>query len=298
MNRKAVITLKIKTVNYFSCEAIRGIFRNRLMSLAAVGTITMALLLFGGFYLITSNIHHLGKMAKGQIEIRVFLTQSAPGKKVMEKRLAAIPGVQKVRYVSKEEGAKILSQLLGGGELFLEGENPLPDSFNIQTDDGSDIDAIAARVRKISGVEEVVYGQKFVKFLNLILRLLWLVGTILILLAIFAVLYIMINTIQLTVYARRKEIEIMKLVGATDWFIRWPFLLEGVYLGITGAAVSIFILIEGYTILYGKAKSITAALPLLNSVQITTDLVIFLLAMGVFFGAFGSVLSIRRYLKV
>jgi cell division transport system permease protein len=124
------------------------------------------------------------------------------------------------------------------------------------------------------------------------------VGLILISLTVFAVLYIVINTIQLTVYARRQEIEIMKLVGATDSFVRWPFLLEGVYLGIIGALISIFLLLEGYTILYGKAKSFTRILPVLSGFEVTTDLIVFLLAMGIFFGVLGSSLSVRRYLKV
>lgn len=268
------------------------------MSLAAIGTISMALLLFGGFYLVTSNLQYWGQRAKSQIEMRAFLTKTAPGRQEMERRLSSIPGVKEVKFIPKEEGARILSEMLGQTGLFSQGENPLPDGFNIYPVSGADVEAIAAKIQRISGVEEVVYGQNFVRLLNLFVRLIWIVGLILISLTVFAVLYIVINTIQLTVYARRQEIEIMKLVGATDSFVRWPFLLEGVYLGIIGALISIFLLLEGYTILYGKAKSFTRILPILSGFEVTTDLIVFLLAMGIFFGALGSSLSVRRYLKV
>jgi cell division transport system permease protein len=290
--------LKIRTLRYFSREAVRGICRNRLMSLAAIGTITMALLLFGGFYLVTSNLQYWGQRAKSQIEMRAFLGKTAPGRQEMERRLSSIPGVKEVKFIPKEEGARILSEMLGQPGLFSQGENPLPDGFNIYPASGADVEAIAAKIQRISGVEEVVYGQNFVRLLNLFVRLIWIVGLILISLTVFAVLYIVINTIQLTVYARRQEIEIMKLVGATDSFVRWPFLLEGVYLGIIGALISIFLLLEGYTILYGKAKSFTRILPVLSGFEVTTDLIVFLLAMGIFFGVLGSSLSVRRYLKV
>lgn len=268
------------------------------MSLAAVGTITMALLIFGGFYLVTSNLQYWGQRARNQLEVRAFLTKNAPERQVMEERLSSIPGVKSVKFISKEEGARILSEMLGQADFFSQGENPLPDSFNIYPVSGADVEAIVAKLERISGVEEVVYGRNFVRFLNLFVHLIWIVGLILISLTVFAVLYIVINTIQLTVYARRKEIEIMKLVGANDSFVRWPFLLEGIYLGITGALVSIFLLLQGYTILYGRAKNFTRILPILSGFEVTTDLVVFLLAMGVFFGALGSILSVRRYLKV
>jgi len=290
--------LKIRTVRYFSREAVRGIFRNKLMSLAAVGTITMALLIFGGLYLVTSNLQYWGQRARNQLEVRAFLTKNAPDRQVMEERLSSIPGVKSVKFISKEEGARILGEMFGQTDLFSHGENPLPDSFNIYPVRGADVEAIAVKIERISGVEEVVYGRNFVRFLNLFVRLIWIVGLILISLTVFAVLYIVINTIQLTVYARRNEIEIMKLVGATDSFVRWPFLLEGIYLGITGALVSILLLFQGYTILYGKAKSFARILPVLSSFEVTMDLIVFLLIMGIFFGALGSILSVRRYLKV
>lgn len=290
--------MKIRTLRYFSREAVRGIFRNKLMSLAAVGTITMALLIFGVLYLVTSNLQYWGQRARNQLEVRAFLAKNAPDREVMEERLSSIPGVKSVKFISKEEGARILGEMFGQTDLFAQGENPLPDSFNIYPVSGADVEAIAVKVERISGVEEVVYGRNFVRLLNLFVRLIWIVGLILISLTVFAVLYIVINTIQLTVYARRKEIEIMKLVGATDSFVRWPFLLEGIYLGITGALVSIFLLIQGYTVLYGKAKNFARILPVLSSFEVTMELIVFLLVMGIFFGALGSILSVRRYLKV
>lgn len=289
--------MKLRTFWYFSRQATRALARNTLMSLAAMTTITIALLFFGGFYIIASNVNNLGQLAKGKIEIRAFLSKEGVRAEEMERRLLSLAGVKSVKFVSKEEGAKILNRLLGQGDLFSE-ENPLPDSFNIYPMDGADVEEIARQVQKLPGINEVVYGQNFVKFLNLLVRLIWVVGLTLFLLTVLAVLYIVINTIQLTVYARRKEIEIMKLVGATDWFVRWPFLLEGVYLGIAGAFISVIILLEGYSILYGHSAGLASFLPLLTRGEIIPKLIASLFAMGILFGALGSLLSVKRYLKV
>lgn len=289
--------MKIRTFRYFSRQALQGMRRNGLMSLAAVGTITVALLVFGLFFLLTSNMRYLGELAKGKIEIKAFLAREEVNRTEIEKRLLSISGVKEVEFVSKEEGAKTLSRLLGDGDYFVDEENPLPDSFNIYPVDGMEAERIAQEVQRLPGVEEVVYGQNFVRFIKLTVRLIWGVGLVLLFLIMLAVLYIVTNTIQLTVYARRKEIEIMKLVGATDWFIRWPFLLEGIFFGLMASILSAFLLIQGYVFLYRKTKGVAAVFPLLQKGQIAPDLVIYLLAMGIFFGAIGSLLSVKKHLK-
>lgn len=266
------------------------------MSLLAVGTITVALLIFGIFYLITANMSHLGELAKGRIEIRAFLGAKGVNRVKIEEKIASIPGVKEVRFVSKEEGVKTINRLLGG-DYFIDDENPLPDSFNIYPIDGMQAERVAQEVRRLPEIEEVVYGQNFVRFIRLVSRLIWGVGLALLFLIIMAVLYIVTNTIQLTVYARRTEIEIMKLVGATDWFVCWPFLLEGIYLGLFGAVISAILLVQGYTLICGKTKGVSVILPLLQKAQIAPHLLAYLLVMGVFFGAIGSLWSVKKHLK-
>jgi len=290
--------LKLRTFRYFFREAGHSLARNGWMSLAAMGTITIALILFGGFYLITTNLQHFGQLALGRIEIRVFLDDSVQNNQGIEEKLAAISGVEKVEFVSKEEGARSLERMLGGGDLFREGENPLPDSFNIHPAAGADVERIALQAQGITGIDEVVYGQNFVKFLNVAVRMVWIAGLGLLFLVVLAVLYIVVNTIQMTVYARRKEIEIMKLVGATDWFVRWPFLLEGILLGLGGAIISAVVLLEGYTFIHNRLREVSAVFTLLTRTEITPYLIGGFFIMGIFFGAWGSLLSVKKYLDV
>ena len=172
--------------------------------------------------------------------------------------------MQRVEFVSKEEGARWLEKALGNKGLFLDGENPLPNSFNIHPARGADVEKIAGQVRRVAGVDEVVYGRDFVRLLHLAVRLIWVLGFGLLFLVMLAVLYIVVNTIQMTVYARRKEIEIMKLVGATDWFIRWPFMLEGIILGIGGALIAVVIVLEAYAFLSNRLGQVSTVLSLLT----------------------------------
>jgi len=290
--------LKPRTFLYFFREAFRGLVRNSLMSLAAIGIITIALLLFGLFYLFTVNLQHLGDLAWDKIEIRVFLEQNVEQVEEIGTKLAALPGVKSIKFIPKQEGAAALEKLLGNKNLFTEEDNPLPHCFNLSLTEGANIDEISRLASKVPGVEEVVFGQAFVKFLKIAIRIGLIVGMVFLLLTVCAVLYIVINTIQLTVYARRKEIEIMKLVGATDAFVRWPFLLEGMVLGLGGAALALILLTEGYTILIRKLSAYHNFIPLLPRAQVNSPLIIFLFTMGICFGAIGSLFSIKRYLKV
>jgi len=290
--------LKLRTFRYFFREAWRGLVRNRLMSLTAMGTIAIALVLLGVFSLITTNLQYFGNLALGRIEIRAFLSESARNHELLKAEIQAIPGVQRVEFVSKEEGARWLEKALGNKGLFLDGENPLPNSFNIHPARGADVEKIAGQVRRVAGVDEVVYGRDFVRLLHLAVRLIWVLGFGLLFLVMLAVLYIVVNTIQMTVYARRKEIEIMKLVGATDWFIRWPFMLEGIILGIGGALIAVVIVLEAYAFLSNRLGQVSTVLSLLTRAEITPYVIGGFFGVGVLFGALGSLLSVKRYLGI
>ncbi|NLM37884.1 MAG: ABC transporter permease [Firmicutes bacterium] len=290
--------MKPRTFFYFLREALRGLVRNRVMTLTALGIITIGLFLFGLFFLLTANLHHLTVLAWDGIEVRVFLEPTVTNPEKIGAELAALPGVKKVKYVSKAEGAAALERMLGNQNLFLNGENPLPAAFNLSVQEAADLPTLARQAAAIPGVEEVVFKQEFVKFLEIAIRLIMIFGFALLSLTAFAVLYIIVNTIQLTVYARRQELEIMKLVGATDTFVRWPFLLEGIILGLLGAGLALLFLREGYSFLVDRIQHYRRFLPLLSGPELELKLTAVLLGMGLFFGGFGSYLSLKRYLKV
>lgn len=290
--------MKLRTFFYFLREALKGLVRNRLMTLTAMGIITIGLFLFGMFFLITANFRYFTTLAWEEVEIRVFLEPAARNPEAVGHKLAALPGVAKVTFISKAEGAAALERMLGQKNLFLSGENPLPDAYTLKLTETADPKEVTRLASDIPGVEEVVFGRDFVEFLQMINHFTLVVGLIFLILTALAVLYIVVNTIQLTVYARRKEIEIMKLVGATDSFVRWPFLLEGVILGLLGAGLAVFLLTEAYAFLVQRLGLYRRFLPLRADQELKVQLMIVLFVMGLFFGSFGSRISLKRYLKV
>lgn len=289
--------MKVKTFWYFTKEAANGLLRNGLMTLTAVGTITLALIILGSFFVLITNTNHFAEMAKGVLEIRVYLKDKANAVSLQNKILA-LDGVKEVRYVSKQEGAKWLEKTLGVKEIFMTTDNPLPDMINIKLKDDANVKELASKVNVLPGVEEIEYGQTFVESMMIVVQVITAVGIGLVIIIGVVVLYIIINTIRLTVFARRKEIEIMKLVGATDWFIRWPFLLEGIMIGLSGAVLSVIILSKAYHLLNQYVRQLAPFIPLLSERTINNGMFLLLAAAGFAFGAIGSMVSIKKFLRV
>ena len=267
------------------------------MTLTAVFTITLSLLILGCFYIVIGNFNHFADMAKGVLELRVYLTDDADPVDLQTKILA-VPGVKSVRFVAKEDGARWLEKNLGVKGLFVSNDNPLPDMITLKLKDSAKVKELVDQIRNMAGVTEIEYGKSFVEAMLVVLKVIWIVGTGLTIIIALVVLYIIINTIRLTVFARRKEIEIMKLVGATDWFIRWPFLLEGIFLGLGAALISIVFLSKGYHFLETYIRQLAPFIPLLGERMINRGLFWLIPGAGLVFGAIGSMLSLKRFLRV
>jgi cell division transport system permease protein len=289
--------LKIRTAGYFFKEASKGLTRNGLMSLAAVITISLSLIILGCFYIVVTNFNHFAEMAKGVLELRVYLKDGVdPGP--IQAQIVELDGVKNVRYVSREAGAKWLEKSLGVKDLFVTSDNPLPDMINIKMKDDVKVKRLVSQINQIQGVDEVEYGKTFVEAMLIVIRIIWVLGFSLVMVIGIVVLYIITNTIRLTVFARRKEIEIMKLVGATDWFIRWPFMLEGIILGLSGALISAIILSKGYHFLFKYIHQLAPFIPLLREAIISQKMFLLISAVGFAFGAIGSMMSIKKFLRV
>jgi cell division transport system permease protein len=289
--------LKVKTAGYFVKEASTGLTRNGWMSLAAVITISLSLIILGCFYIVVSNFNHFAQMAKGVLELRVYLKDGVDPNSI-QAQIVELEGVKSVRFVSRVDGAKWLEKSLGVQELFVTDDNPLPDMINIKLKDDAKVKKLVAQVKLITGVDEVEYGKAFVEAMLIVVRIVWVLGFSLVIIIALVVLYIIINTIRLTVFARRKEIEIMKLVGATDWFIRWPFMLEGIILGLSGALLSAIILSKGYHFLYQYIHQLAPFIPLLSERMINQKMFLLISLVGLAFGAIGSTMSIKKFLRV
>jgi cell division transport system permease protein len=295
--------MKFRNVAYYVKEATTGIWRNRLMSLASVIVVVLTLLILGAFILINLNIQAITEEIKNQVEIVAYLLDEADTVH-LRSELLALDGVQQVTYVSKEQALERLRERLGDQAGITEGleRNPLPASFEIRPQDAEQTAALAEKIARLSGVESVDYGQEIVDQLLSFSRGIQIFGyTVITFLGVVS-LFLIANTIKLTVYSRRRQIGIMKYVGATDWFIRWPFILEGIFLGLLGALFTYLLLFYGYTLLYFRSS--TWLYQNFLSVQLVVpevagrELLKLLFLMGAGIGAVGSAVSVRRFLKV
>lgn len=293
--------MKFRTFGYFFREAGRGLGRNGLMALAAATTMIVSLVILGVFMIVSTNLNHFADQAKNEIQLRIILKSDVTVVKAMRLRDLIVStykkdGVKSVKYISKEAGAADFEKTWKLPELFSDMEdNPLPDVLVVQLERGADINGLVAGINAMPGVGEIVY-REFIHTLLLAVQILWIVGLALIALVSLGVLYIVVNTIRLTVFARRREIEIMRLVGATGWFIRWPFIMEGLILGLLGAVIAIVLLSKGYYFLFKSVRQI-AIVPLASESSINTKLMLILLPAGLIFGIAGSFLSVKKFLR-
>lgn len=289
--------MKIKTMWYFTREASLGLSRNGLMSLTTIVTVTLSLIVLGTFYIVIANANNLMDMAKGVLELRVYLKEDADPY-ILQSRIIEFQGVKDVTHIPKEKGAEWIERNLGIKDLFRVTDNPLPDMISIKLQDEARVKTLAQKVEALDGVDEVEYGESFIEAMLIITQIVWALGICLVAIIGIVVLYIIVNTIRITVFARRKEIEIMKLVGATDWFIRWPFMIEGIMLGLAGSLIALLLLSKGYSLLIQYIKQLAPFIPLLGERLINRQMFVLMTTLGAFFGALGSILSLKKFLRV
>ena len=210
--------------------------------------------------------------------------------------------VENVEYISKEEALKTLDEQMKDTEVnvteSLNGENPLPDSFRITVDQPENIEAIAKTLEGNAIVDSVKYGQDLVENMVSFNKSAAVVGSLIIVLLVLATLFLINITIQLTVNNRKDEIQIMKLVGAKNSFIRMPFFIEGMILGAFGAILAGLFVYWGYEHIYSYITSNLPFLPLFNTNYMMPILVIFNLILGIILGALGSSFAVKKHLKI
>jgi len=288
-------------------RALQGIRRNALMSLAAIATMLLMLLLLAGFWLLQAGLEAGVTYVEEKVEIVADL-RDVPGAdavlvvqaQALAVDVAALAQVREVRYVSKDEAlARFRERLRERGQVDLTGfldRNPLPASLEVSLVDPRDyepvVDLLASRTEV---VEDVIEVQQLIERLTSVTNVLRTGGIVVLGLVGLVVLFIIVNTIRLAVVARREEIEIMRLVGASDAFIRWPFIFEGAFVGLLGAGAALLVLAllaqPAGDMMYGFFR----VLPL-EFGTLARDLVILVIGTGLGVGILGSWLSVRSYL--
>jgi cell division transport system permease protein len=306
MKSEVGTAVKLRTGKFFVRESFRSIKRNRTMSAAAISSVIAALLVIGIFFAIVLNIDYAATKLESQIEMMVYLNDGLSENIIstMANEIKAINGVKSAEFISKNIALKNLEKKWGENSYLLEGldgDNPLPDAFLITLEDPNQAAGVAMSVSAISNIEKVVYGkEELAKLLNAtyVLRM---SSLVIILILLFISIFIISNTIKLTLYARRREIGIMKHVGATDWFVRMPFIIEGVIIGIIGAVVSTVLLGAAYYYFGGMLTNQMVgfmSISLMPFNQIISSMMVLLIVVGITIGATGSFISVRKFIKV
>ena len=288
-------------------RAGQGIRRNALMSLAAIATMVLMLLLLAGFWLLQTGLAAGVAYVEEKVEIVADLRDVAGADAVLVVQaeaiaadVAALPQVRAVRYVSKDEAlARFRERLRDRGQVDLTGyldRNPLPASLEVSLVDPRDYQGVVDLLSSHDEVvEDVVEVQKLIERLTSVTDVLRTGGLVVLIVVGFVVLFIIVNTIRLAVVARREEIEIMRLVGASDAFIRWPFIFEGAFVGLLGAAAALLVLSLAAAPVGDMMYGFFRVLPL-ELGTIARDVVLLVVGTGLGVGILGSWLSVRSYL--
>jgi cell division transport system permease protein len=301
MKNGATIILDSGKVKFFLGEVLRNFTRNAGMQATAIGTVAMTIVLLGAFLFVRSALAGLGNELLSQVEFSVYFKDNVTTKQedAARRALQHDPRVASIQFVPKKEGLAELSaqthDKIDAGALLT--ENPLPDKLRVQAKDPSLVPAIAASARGLAGVQNVVYQGDVIARLVAVVEVLRRVGIGAIATFLIVACVIISNTIRLTVFARRREISIMQLVGATNMYIRAPFIFEGLIAGILGALLAVLVLtVARFTIW----PNLLLSLPFIqfgNSTINAPLLIAELVAAGGAIGVAASWYSVGRHLR-
>lgn len=295
--------MKPRSLLYSLREALRSVRMNGLMSLASVSAVGISLLVLALFLMLALNMDHMATELENQVEMKVYIDNTVTDPAMitnLQHRIAEAPGVGEVRFVSREEAVDRLREQWGKNAELLEGVDIsyVANSFDVRVPDVNMLPLAAQAIEAEPGVEKVDYKADVVDKLFTFTRTLRYVGLILVGILSVATVFIISNTIRLTVFARRREIAIMKMVGATDRFIRRPFLFEGMVLGIIGAALAGALVYWTYLRVFDWVFSNLPWLPFLSPDPLLQHLVLVLAGLGAVLGYLGSGIAVRRFLRV
>lgn len=295
--------MKFNTAKRHLREGSKNIFRNGWMTIASIGAVTVTLILVGVFLAVVFNLNKFASNIESDVEMSVYLDPTLAEDQVqsIQDQLESIDKVGSVTYSSKEEQLNQLMEDMGQTEWDLfEQDNPLSDTYTVKTSDPHDIASVSEEISTLDGVDKVDYGQGTVENLFAVNKYARIIGAVLIVGLVFTAIFLISNTIKITIIARSREIGIMKLVGATNSFIRWPFFIEGLLLGVLGAIVPVALVLGGY---YYLSNNLTdnisiGFVEILPYAPFAFQLAGILLAIGAIIGVWGSVMSVRKFLKV
>jgi cell division transport system permease protein len=294
-------------LGYFFSRALANVRQNVFVNAVTIGTISLALLIVSLFLLVFVNLENAAENWSERVQVTVYFDHELTVQELaaFRGRINAIPGTAKIGYVSRDEALKRFKGRLRGQETLLEGVRPevLPPSIEIalkrSSRDTRNVEAYVTTLKRIPGISEVQYGEEWVRRFNTFLNFMRMLGALLGGFLVVAVLFIVSNTIKLTIYARRDELEVMSLVGATRFFIKAPFLIEGIIQGGAGALIAIGLLLGLYEGFLHNAGSFLTFNPTTSGLAfLPLEYVAGILLAGIVLGFIGSFSSLKRFISI
>ena len=286
-------------------EAFQGMYRNRSMAVASIASVSSSLLVLGVMLCIVLNLNNITAKTQDQFNaVNVYLTDGLEETQIQEvgAKLLNLENVEAITYESKEQALDKLKERWGEKAYLLDGiDNPLQNSYIVEIKDAKKADLLVQNINAVSGVEETRYYKDVIDQLTKMVDTINKFGLALMLVLVFISTFIISTTIRLTINARKNEIFIMKYIGATNWFVRWPFIIEGLILGFVGALIAIGLTRVMYNAMYDfiTTDSITFIHGyILHINDIFRNIVAVFFSMGIGIGTVGSVASVRKYLGV
>lgn len=297
-----VTALNINSLRYCLRQSFVSIYRNIWLVLVTAGVIAVSLSIFGGFLLVVINTGQIITNVESNVEIGVFLHNDADAKEIQFK-LDNLKGVKNYTYVSKEQGLEDFSKSMNN-RIPLEGlsgeNNPIPDLFRVRVVKAEMVPELAREIQGYPGVETVEYGEQLIDLLNRVTGWLNTVFLVLSTLLSLGAIFLIITTIRISVMSRQEEIGIMKYLGASNSFIRFPFILEGIVIGWIGTLLAVSVLSAVYyrLVVSLNQEALAFFIQPVTNLEILLPLIIGLLVMGTLLGGLGSMVSIHKHLQV
>lgn len=290
-------------IRYSFRDAFRSVGRHKGMAFASITTVAISLFILGFTLLLVVNTQYIVSQMESQVEVIAFLHEEVARQDALalQEKIEKINGIASWEFIPKEEGLATLQNRFGQeADLTqaLGGNNPLPDAYRIKSTGSDKVQFLVAELELLEEVENIRYGKEFVD--KLLSFTIWVrnIGMAVIIGMLIAGLFLITTTIRLTVFTRKKEINIMKYVGATNWYIRVPFFLEGMLIGFLGALLAGAIIYFGYSAVVDYVLTSVPFIPLITDGQVLYRILGLLLAGGTVLGALGSIVAVRKYLKV
>ncbi|AWK52571.1 ABC transporter permease [Clostridium beijerinckii] len=295
----------INLFKHYIIDAIKSLRRNKTISLASSVTVTATLFIMGIFLILMQNVNIGMSNVQSQIEIKVFLEENinSTQQENIEQDLKKISGVKDIQFEDKADALKKFTEQISENDSSLlngygDSHNPLPNSYIIKLEDPQVSEQVISQIKTMQGIESIGNDKEFTdKLISISKNVKW-IGIVLFILMVAVSVFLISNTIKLAIYSRRKEIGIMKFVGATDWFIRWPFIIEGAVIGLIGSISANVLLYYVYKSAFVKINENLLLVNLLSPSYITQTLQWQFILVGIIIGGFSSLWSLFKFLKV